>query len=158
MEQLDYVSLPKRAATYFRITYLLEIVISAVAVSFGWFIFRQIDWVPSVAYGLYALIIIWGCYRLLWYAERRRQNTWYQLYEDRLVIHKGVWEKHHVTIPMFRVQHVTVKRGPLLRMYALANTTFFTAGSSYDIPAVEEDKAEDIRDRVIDLAKEREEY
>lgn len=157
-EEMESLPLPKEATSYFRITYLSELLINlilstgvAVALYFS---------ALSIGYAipLFVITILWIIYRWSWYAEQRRKNVWYQIYEDRIVLHNGVWAKNLVTIPMFRVQHVSIRRGPLLRHYKLSTVTFYTAGSAYDISGMQVDKAQEVKDVVISLAKAREEY
>ncbi|KGP73396.1 PH domain-containing protein [Pontibacillus yanchengensis] len=157
-EEIESIPLPKEATSYFRVTYLSELLINlilstgvAVALYFS-------AWSIWYAIPLFVITILWIMYRWGWYAEQRRKNVWYQIYEDRIVLHSGVWSKNLVTIPMFRIQHVSIRRGPLLRHYKLSNVTFYTAGSAYDISGMQVDKAQEVKDVVISLAKAREEY
>jgi len=48
-------------------------------------------------------------------------------------------------IPMIRVQHVDSSQGPLLKKYRLASVTISTAATVHEIPALDEEEAEELR-------------
>lgn len=54
---------------------------------------------------------------------------------------------------MVKVQHVDTGQGPLLRRFRLANVTIHTAASMHQIPALETEKAEALRDQIAALAR-----
>ena len=56
-------------------------------------------------------------------------------------------------VPLVRVQHVQTKQGPILRAHGLATVTISTAGESFEIPGLAEDAANELRDRVAELAR-----
>ncbi len=46
-----------------------------------------------------------------------------------LEIHRGVFWRHQITVPVSRIQHADVSQGPLQRQYGLAKLTLHTAGT-----------------------------
>jgi len=67
---------------------------------------------------------------LLFTAIKSFQNMGYALRKHDLVFRKGwLFEKLHI-IPLKKIQHCQVKRGPLERRYGLASLKIFTAGGT----------------------------
>jgi membrane protein YdbS with pleckstrin-like domain len=94
--------------------------------------------------GLMALAIFWPI------ASFRR--TRWRLDETGLEIHKGVWWRHRIVIPMTRVQHADVSQGPLQRNYGIGTLTVHTAGTSnasVELSGLNYGVAMQIRDAII---------
>jgi len=83
-----------------------------------------------------------------------RYMRWrYQLSEDYLDIAKGiVWRKRY-TIPFIRVQNTDTRQGPILRAFGLASVTVSTAAREHEIPGLDMETAEALRDRAAELAR-----
>ncbi len=77
----------------------------------------------------------------------------YELSEDYLDIAKGiVWRKRY-TIPFIRVQNTDTRQGPILRAFKLASVTVSTAAKEHEIPGLDFEIAEQLRDRAAELAR-----
>lgn len=83
-----------------------------------------------------------------------RYARWrYQVSEDYLDIAKGIiWRKRY-TIPFIRVQNTDTRQGPILRAFGLASVTVSTAAHGHEIPGLQFDTAEQLRDRAAELAR-----
>ena len=83
-----------------------------------------------------------------------RYMRWrYEVSEDYLDIAKGiVWRKRY-TIPFIRVQNTDTRQGPILRAFGLASVTVATAAKEHEIPGLQFDAAEQLRDRAAELAR-----
>lgn len=68
-------------------------------------------------------------------------------------LYHGVFVKKRVIVPLVRVQHVETKQGPFLKANGLAAVRISTAGESFEIPGLEADDANTLRDRVAELAR-----
>lgn len=72
--------------------------------------------------------------------------------EDLLEARYGViWHEEKI-IPISRLQHVDLTRGPLERLFGLATLVVFTAGTegaSFRLPGLARTRAEDLRDRIL---------
>jgi membrane protein YdbS with pleckstrin-like domain len=69
-----------------------------------------------------------------------------------LLIRKGVWFRSIKLLPLPRLQHVDVKRGPLQRHFGLATLVMHTAGThaaSIEVPGLDADEALRLRDRLV---------
>lgn len=84
-----------------------------------------------------------------------RWRRWrYEVYENEVDLQFGFIIVRRVLIPMIRVQHVDTRQGPLLRKYQLATVTITTAATVHQIPALTEENAANLRDRISKLATE----
>ena len=83
-----------------------------------------------------------------------RYMRWrYEVSPDYLDIAKGIiWRKRY-TIPFIRVQNTDTRQGPILRAFGLASVTVATAAKEHEIPGLQFDVAEQLRDRAAELAR-----
>lgn len=83
-----------------------------------------------------------------------RYARWrYELSHDFLDIAYGIlWRKRFI-VPFIRVQNTDTKQGPILRAFGLASVTVSTAAGSLDIPGLNADEADQVRDKAAELAR-----
>lgn len=87
-------------------------------------------------------------------SPRVEYATWrYEVTPTDVDLYHGVFVKKRVVVPLVRVQHVETKQGPILKVNGLAAVRISTAGESFEIPGLAENDANDLRDRVADLAR-----
>lgn len=83
----------------------------------------------------------------------RYQRWRYQLTDDYLEIALGiVWRKHFI-IPFIRVQNTDTRQGPIMRAFGLSSVTVATAAGEHEIPGLDAEQAEQVRDRAAELAR-----
>ncbi|WP_305296535.1 PH domain-containing protein [Parvibacter caecicola] len=83
----------------------------------------------------------------------RYQRWRYQLTEDYLEIALGiVWRKRFI-IPFIRVQNTDTRQGPIMRVFGLSSVTVATAAGNHEIPGLDVEQAEQVRDRAAELAR-----
>lgn len=72
-----------------------------------------------------------GLLLFMWYTARKSfANMGYALRQHDLIFRKGwLFEQLHV-VPLKKIQHCQVKRGPLERRYKLSSLRIFTAGGA----------------------------
>jgi membrane protein YdbS with pleckstrin-like domain len=58
----------------------------------------------------------------------RYDTTWYIFTERSMRIRRGIWVIHETTITFENIQNVSVKSGPLERLFGIANVIVDTAG------------------------------
>ncbi len=89
---------------------------------------------------------------LIFTANRAFQNMGYALRKHDLVFRKGwLFEKLHI-VPLKKIQHCQVKRGPLERRYGLASLKIFTAGGEGDgiaLSGLTQQEAERLKDWLV---------
>lgn len=91
---------------------------------------------------------------LAW-AQLAYKNYRYRLTKDRVDIQRGVIWQENVSIPYERVQNVNIVRGPLTRIFGLADVQIQTAGMSGIamiegvIPAIAPEEAKQLKDQIL---------
>ena len=86
-----------------------------------------------------------------WLASRRHKLTRWQLDDHALALRIGHLWQTETRVPLSRVQHLDLRRGPLQRMADLATLVVHTAGSRHSavaVPNLAVDDAERLRDRL----------
>ncbi|MBO9534015.1 MAG: PH domain-containing protein [Solirubrobacteraceae bacterium] len=148
----ERIQLPERVVRYWRTNALIvwtPIVIAAVigAVAAG-------DGIPGIA--AVALIVVPLLAAIIDIAvvqPGRRRIWWYAIGEDQIDLQHGWIFVTRTVIPMTRVQHVEVQRGPVSSSFRLAELEIHTAAGSVKIPALDADEADRIRQQIADLAR-----
>jgi membrane protein YdbS with pleckstrin-like domain len=83
-----------------------------------------------------------------------RYRFWrYEIREDEVDLQHGFMVQARQLVPMSRIQHVDTRRGPLQQRFGLASVVFFTAAGAMEIPALSQEVAADVRDRIAELAE-----
>jgi membrane protein YdbS with pleckstrin-like domain len=124
---------------------LLALVIGLVLI---WNVHAAIPWVAAAWVLLLALRIV----LLLWYPPRAYAAWAYRLDNKVLETRQGIWIRTVTLLPLPRLQHVDLHRGPLERAFGLASLTLFTAGTqhaSISLPGLDADEASQLRDRLV---------
>jgi membrane protein YdbS with pleckstrin-like domain len=107
-------------------------------------------WVPTAIRIAAVLIALTG---LVLEPQRRWRNWRYELRDDEIDLRRGVFVITRTLIPTIRVQHVDTQRTWLSDQLGLRSVVIHTAGGSHRIPALEPDRATEIRDRIAKLAQ-----
>lgn len=90
----------------------------------------------------------------IWILPLLRYKKWrYEVSEHEIELKHGVLIVKRTLIPMVRVQHVDTRQGPLLRAYELSSVTISTAATTHEIPALSNEVADELRDRISVLAR-----
>lgn len=88
---------------------------------------------------------------------RRVRAIGYQLRADDLVFRRGLMFRRIVAVPYGRMQLVDINRGPIARPLGLSELKLVTAAaaSGVTIPGLPEADAEELRDKLVELAETR---
>lgn len=90
---------------------------------------------------------------LLWRASVAwRVYRWQHLPGEGVVVWQGAWWQREIWIPMARLQHLDIRRGPLERGLGLAALELYTAGShAYEtrLPGLLPQQAQSLRDALL---------
>lgn len=107
-------------------------------------------WVVPVA----ALLVL-NLVLQIWLVPVLRLRIWrYELTEHELELQRGLIVVERTLIPLVRVQHVDTRQGPLARALGLSSVAVSTAAGTHEIPALGDEMAEALRDRISALARE----
>lgn len=110
------------------------------------------DLAPWATVAAVGLVVIYAAF-----TPRRVRAIGYQLRADDLVFRRGILYQRLVAVPYGRMQLVDINRGPLSRALGLSELKFVTAAATtgVTIPGLPEADAEELRDRLVELAESR---
>lgn len=111
------------------------------------------DW-PFWVIGAALIIFALYAYCFIFFIPNLRWKHWrYEVRENEIEIQHGIFVIKSTLVPMIRVQHVDTEQGPILRKYHLATVTVSTAATVHEIPALDEDEAEELRFFISNLTR-----
>lgn len=83
-----------------------------------------------------------------------RWRQWsYSVSKHEIDLQQGIFIIRRTLIPVKRVQHVDTRQGPILRQYNLADVVISTAATTHKIPALTEEKADEVRSEISTFAR-----
>jgi len=146
--------LSPKALTVWRIQAFLNgifLFLLAVGVSILTYFFNWPKWIIFIL----AIVVIVYVFMSIIYIPKIRMKVWrYEVHEHEIELQNGVFVVRRVLVPMVRVQHVDTSQGPILRKYNLSSVTISTAATMHEIPALEVEEADQLRDYISKLARE----
>lgn len=146
--------LSPKALTVWRIQAFLNglvLFLITVGVSICTLIFNWPKWILFIL----GIINILYVFLAIIYIPKLRMKVWrYEVHEHEIELKSGVFIIKRVLVPMVRVQHVDTSQGPILRKYHLSSVTISTAATTHEIPALEIEEADQLRDYISKLARE----
>lgn len=91
-----------------------------------------------------------------WWASRRYDRFGYSVTEEVLRVRDGVLVHTDAAVPLFRVQHIDIERGPLERQLDLATLVVHTAAPAADttLPGIAAREASSVRDEILEASRE----
>jgi membrane protein YdbS with pleckstrin-like domain len=96
-----------------------------------------------------ALVVLW-----LWPVPEIRYRRWrWEVTELEVRLQHGLFIIERTVIPMVRVQHVDTSQGPIMRAFGLSDVKVSTAAGAHSIPALADEDAASLRDRIAILAR-----
>lgn len=96
---------------------------------------------------LYAIVNVFVVPQIRWRIFR------YDLDDNELYVKRGLIIVRRTLIPLIRVQHVDTTQGPLSKYFGLSSVRVSTAASTHEIPALADEVADALRDRISRLAR-----
>lgn len=142
----DAVKVWRISASIYIISYFLLVIATIVLA----YIYDFSYLYSAIAFGLGIVQVFVFVYLL----PRLRYRRWrYEIFEQEIYIQRGILIMKRTIIPMIRVQHVDTEQGPILKKYRLATVSISTAATTHLIPALREEDASRLRDRISTLAR-----
>lgn len=107
-------------------------------------------WLLPAPFAIIAILVIA-------FTPRRVRAIGYRMRDDDLLFRRGIMFARVVAVPYGRMQLVDINRGPIARAFGLAELKLVTAAaaSGVTIPGLPEADAEQLRDRLVELAETR---
>lgn len=145
-------SLSRKALPAWRLQAFVEsLFVALVPIAYGvlLYFFQFPFWILWGLIGCYLLYLFLFVYLL----PPLRWKRWrYDVLAEEIDLKHGVFIVKRTLIPMSRVQHVDTEQGPLLRRYQLAAVSISTAATVHRIPSLTIEVADELRDRIAQLA------
>jgi len=118
-----------------------------------------VDWgLMTIGYVLIAILVAVDVYLIAGPVVFYRRYR-YKIDEDKIDCRKGIVIISHWMVPVERIHEVEVSRGPINRIFGLADVSITTAGGITKLQYLKSDVAEDIADKlnayVVKMLKER---
>jgi membrane protein YdbS with pleckstrin-like domain len=83
-----------------------------------------------------------------------RWRRWrYEIRDAEVDLQRGALYVTRTLVPLARIQHVDTQQGPLERAFGLATVVFHTAAGANRIPALADNVAAGVRDRIAELTR-----
>lgn len=84
-----------------------------------------------------------------------RWKRWrYEISEHEIYIKYGIFIITRTLIPVNRIQHVDTRQGPIYKSFKLSSVTITTAATTHEIPALNDEIADEVRNKISTLARE----
>lgn len=142
--------LPERVVSYWQ---LQSAIVWATLLCVGAVIAYSVELPAAATAACLLLPLGLGLFDLAVIQKRRRALWWYSIGEHQIDLQHGWLWYTRTVIPMTRVQHIAMHRGPLADAFTLAELRIHTAAGTAKIPALDRDEAIALRQRVAELAQ-----
>ena len=138
---MDYKRLDKKAMYYMYAKEIIEnLIFIAIVMIAGHFIPWKDGYIQSAKYLLIAISII-----LMFMSPFYRYRVYtYKVDGESIDIKDGVLTIKRAIVPIERIHNIEISKGPLLRLFGLADLTIITAGSNIKMHMLSEEEAERI--------------
>lgn len=112
----------------------------------------RLPWLLAVPAAVLLIAIVVAAF-----TPRRVRAIGYRLRDDDLLVRRGIMFQRFAAVPYGRMQLVDINRGPLARALGLAELKLVTAASASNVvvPGLPMTDAEQLRDRLVELAESR---
>lgn len=151
----EFRPLDPRVVGLWRVTDLIGfgVLLLALLMSLSFVVFANLrvwPWLLGAWFALAALCVWYS----FWHPPRYYRSWSYRIDDRVLETRSGLVFKRAQLLPLSRLQHVDIERGPFERMYGLASLVLHTAGThsaSIRIPGLDADEAVRLRDHLVEI-------
>lgn len=98
-------------------------------------------------------VLMTGLFDIAIIPELRWRKWRYTIAESEIDLMRGVFIIKRTLIPVNRIQHVDTRQGPILRYFGLSSVTISTAATMHEIPALDDETADNVRNHISKLAR-----
>ncbi|WP_020402770.1 PH domain-containing protein [Gracilimonas tropica] len=128
-----------------------------LAISIGQNAGSALAWYQGVDWILFSVLFLAGLFFYLTIAivfPKLRWKRWkYDISEKEIDMLRGIFIKKRTLVPINRVQHVDTRQGPVYRKFGLSSVTISTAATTHEIPALDDETADKVRDTISNLVR-----
>lgn len=145
--------LDARVKTAWRVQAALSLVVPAMACAIllvATWVLDLPGWVPIAGFATLGALAV----GLVAIAPEVRYRRWrWEVRDEEVRLREGLIVVTQTVIPMVRVQHVDTAQGPIMRTLGLTDVHVWTAAGKHTIPALSNEHATQLRDRIATLAR-----
>lgn len=155
---MNYEKLDRKAIIAWRIGKiigLLFLVATIVGVLIGIGNIDESEKIIKYFYIAAGLLLLYSLVGILVFPEIEYRQWRYILTEDKVELRHGIFFITTTVIPIIRVQHITVSRGPIYRKLGLSKVKIFLASGNFEIVGLTEERAEQISESLKSRVMER---
>lgn len=154
---MKYEKLDKKAILSWRIGRIIGFIIFG-AILIGGLLFANnseaLETYMHYGYIVAGIMLIYMLVGIIVYPEIEYRQWRYMITEDKVELQHGIFFVKTTVIPIIRVQHITMSRGPIYRKLGLSKVTIFLASGSFEIEGLNENVAnmisENLKTRVFE--------
>lgn len=106
-----------------------------------------------IVYILFILVVILTILSATILPSIRWKRWRYQIDEHEIDLRHGIFIVRRTLIPVKRVQHVDTRQGPVLRHFGLSTVAITTAATTHEIPALDDETADEVRNQISNFAR-----
>lgn len=107
-------------------------------------------WIPIAVVGVVVAEVVISV--VIVPSVRYRRWRW-EVREEEVRLQEGLVIVTNTVVPMVRIQHVDTAQGPIMRSLGLTDVHVWTAAGKHVIPALTDEHAAQLRDRIATLAR-----
>ncbi|WP_226677439.1 PH domain-containing protein [Rossellomorea aquimaris] len=142
-----------KALKVWRIYGVLESLVVALLAAGAIVLTYLFDWPGWVTVIAVAVFIIFT-YVFVYLLPMIKWKRWrYEVREQEIELQRGIFIVKRTLVPMVRVQHVDTVQGPILKKYGLSTITISSAATVHEIPALNMEEADELRNSISQLAR-----
>lgn len=148
---MQFEKLDKKAITSWRIGRIIGFIILCIILTGGLLLAKNIDSLKPFLHFVYmgaALLIIYKIIGIIIYPEIEYRQWRYVITEDKIEFRHGIFFITTTVVPIVRVQHITMSRGPIYRKLGLSTVKVFLASGSFQIEGLSEATANKISENL----------
>ena len=141
---MNYEKLDKNAILSWRIRRGISFIFLLIIVVVGLLIMNNIGLDNKYNKYMYistGLLLLYKLIGIVIYPIIEYKQWRYAITEDKVEIRHGIFFVTTTVIPIIRVQHITISRGPIYRKLGLSSVKIFLASGSFDIEGLLENTA-----------------
>lgn len=124
--------------------YIKEIIGSAILIAIVYIAGYFIPWKDWYIQAAKYLIVIITMIHMLVAPFYRYQVYTYKVDGESIDIKDGFLTIKRAIVPIERIHNIEISKGPILRLFGLADLTIITAGSNVKVPMLTQEEAEGI--------------
>jgi len=108
---------------------------------------------PWLAVGLSYMVPFFLLMLIFIFTALRWKHWRYRISEQEIDMMRGIIVIKRTLVPINRVQHVDTRQGPIYKLFGLSSVTISTAATTHEIPALNDEIADDLRNQISTLVR-----